>query len=615
MGGFSCKLLYYMQSVSGICSVLNLTALSIERYYAIVHPLKAQYLCTVSKAKKTVLATWILAFVLASPIIIVQAHIEVGVRIKAFWCVRDFDSPELWRAQELYFLFVLLLVPTLIMVFSYTRIIVEVCRVFRKREEMAPTKKGAGAIPPKSKSCRRPEQLRYGAKPNNQRRNETQSLYEPNDHRRRRHTSSNNSQDILRDDENTEIIELISTTVDTSRIHQQQHQQTPPQLQLTTAALSRAASQQDDPEDDGLESKPMLVLPTASFKDDEDEKNEVKGEDVEKCSTELHLLQPTTRKLTSQQQPQHKPTGDAVSAAPPPSSSISNERESKYLQPLPPDVVAECADSLRSCRSSNSSCRNLYSSLERIDEAASSSAASPSINTATAAAADGSNRGGFGDASADEAETGAAAVAADSSRTTAAAAKVPIKLDDETKQVIRMLVLVVILFVVCWGPLLIFNVLHSFEHIGNYLLGVEKHLKTTFSLMAYFNSCLNPIIYGFMSKNFRESFLFNIRRLCINCRLAACKRNCRDQTADCMDKSAECIQLVKTKAACCRHRRAAANAPPPPPPEQQLLPPAALGGTPITRPGAVVGERVMVAGGKRPEALTEGTTSKRPQHL
>jgi len=31
MGVVSCKILYYMQSVSGICSVLNLTALSIER--------------------------------------------------------------------------------------------------------------------------------------------------------------------------------------------------------------------------------------------------------------------------------------------------------------------------------------------------------------------------------------------------------------------------------------------------------------------------------------------------------------------------------------------------------------------------------------------------------
>ena len=32
MGEFSCKLLYYLQGVSGICSALNLTSLGIERY-------------------------------------------------------------------------------------------------------------------------------------------------------------------------------------------------------------------------------------------------------------------------------------------------------------------------------------------------------------------------------------------------------------------------------------------------------------------------------------------------------------------------------------------------------------------------------------------------------
>ena len=45
------------------------------RYYAIVHPLKAQYLCTVSKAKKTIILTWIMAFILAIPIIFVQVRI------------------------------------------------------------------------------------------------------------------------------------------------------------------------------------------------------------------------------------------------------------------------------------------------------------------------------------------------------------------------------------------------------------------------------------------------------------------------------------------------------------------------------------------------------------
>ena len=45
-----------------------------NRYYAIVHPLKAQYLCTLSRAKKTVLAAWAMAFILATPILFVQVY-------------------------------------------------------------------------------------------------------------------------------------------------------------------------------------------------------------------------------------------------------------------------------------------------------------------------------------------------------------------------------------------------------------------------------------------------------------------------------------------------------------------------------------------------------------
>ena len=50
-----------------------------------------------------------------------------------------------------------------------------------------------------------------------------------------------------------------------------------------------------------------------------------------------------------------------------------------------------------------------------------------------------------------------------------------------------MLISIVITFVICWGPLLIFNVLQSFEIVGNFLIGMEKHLKSIFSLLAYFN--------------------------------------------------------------------------------------------------------------------------------
>ena len=67
-----------------------------------------------------------------------QVHMLVGRPERpAFWCVRDFDSPNWWRAQECYFLLVILVIPTTIMMFSYGRIIFEICRVFKQRSKMA----------------------------------------------------------------------------------------------------------------------------------------------------------------------------------------------------------------------------------------------------------------------------------------------------------------------------------------------------------------------------------------------------------------------------------------------------------------------------------------------
>ena len=92
-------------------------------------------------------------------------------------------------------------------------------------------------------------------------------------------------------------------------------------------------------------------------------------------------------------------------------------------------------------------------------------------------------------------------------------------------QIINMLILIMLVFFICWAPILIFNLLAAFSLLGPDNMGTgdtTKHLKTVFSLMAYLNrcyfsiilfyslflfSCLNPIIYGFMSKNFRESFI------------------------------------------------------------------------------------------------------------
>lgn len=50
-----------------------------------------------------------------------------------------------------------------------------------------------------------------------------------------------------------------------------------------------------------------------------------------------------------------------------------------------------------------------------------------------------------------------------------------------------MLVAVVVLFVICWGPILVDNMLTAYGYLPRVKVGTYKHLNTAFQLMAYFN--------------------------------------------------------------------------------------------------------------------------------
>ncbi len=107
--------------------------LSFRRCYAIVYPMRAKSACTVRKAYKVIGIVWTMAFLLATPTLVVQIQLEVGLFEKALWCVRDFDRPGLWRTHELYSLFVLLLCPGSLMMLAYGAITREICRCMRER--------------------------------------------------------------------------------------------------------------------------------------------------------------------------------------------------------------------------------------------------------------------------------------------------------------------------------------------------------------------------------------------------------------------------------------------------------------------------------------------------
>ena len=68
-----------------------------------------------------------------------------------------------------------------------------------------------------------------------------------------------------------------------------------------------------------------------------------------------------------------------------------------------------------------------------------------------------------------------------------------------------MLILVVVLFFVCWGPRVTMDVLQKF-HLIQYNQTVYT-MRMIFNIMTFFHGCINPFIYSFMSKNFRSRFL------------------------------------------------------------------------------------------------------------
>lgn len=72
------------------------------------------------------------------------------------------------------------------------------------------------------------------------------------------------------------------------------------------------------------------------------------------------------------------------------------------------------------------------------------------------------------------------------------------------RKVTKMVVVIVVVFVLCWLPFFIINMINlvviipeSSATAGIYFFAV---------ILSYANSCANPVLYGFLSENFKQSF-------------------------------------------------------------------------------------------------------------
>jgi allatostatin receptor len=72
------------------------------------------------------------------------------------------------------------------------------------------------------------------------------------------------------------------------------------------------------------------------------------------------------------------------------------------------------------------------------------------------------------------------------------------------KRVTKMIIIVVGIFALCWLPIQILFMIQYFGHFEPSI--VNFGIQMTCNCLAYVNSCVNPILYAFLSENFRRSF-------------------------------------------------------------------------------------------------------------
>lgn len=97
---------------------------------------------------------------------------------------------------------------------------------------------------------------------------------------------------------------------------------------------------------------------------------------------------------------------------------------------------------------------------------------------------------------------------------------------DMKKSVIKMLVIVMLAFIVCWSPIMALNAVEKTVESLNMNNKQMFQLKLYFQCLCMASCCINPIIYTFMNRKFREKF---VRYLCCNKnRISAERQTTRD---------------------------------------------------------------------------------------
>ncbi|XP_030644360.1 galanin receptor type 1 [Chanos chanos] len=121
LGEFICKFIHYFFTVSMLVSIFTLSAMSVDRYIAIVHSRKSSSIRVAKHAVIGVMVIWILSFAMAAPVAYYQSIVESEDNSTFCWEVwPDHNKKNIYVVCTFVFGYVL---PLILISFCYSKVL------------------------------------------------------------------------------------------------------------------------------------------------------------------------------------------------------------------------------------------------------------------------------------------------------------------------------------------------------------------------------------------------------------------------------------------------------------------------------------------------------------
>ena len=161
----------FVQTMSYTASITILTVISVERYFAIIHPIKSKQVTTLCMLRGVIICVWVFAAASGAPYLVIYDLVEIPAGVETIkFCMLSptltFDT----KAYHTVSLVVWYILPLLLMTIMYTRISVVLWKSSKSDScgirMTSPTVSSATAAKLKAAQCSRlkPSKLRSGSR-------------------------------------------------------------------------------------------------------------------------------------------------------------------------------------------------------------------------------------------------------------------------------------------------------------------------------------------------------------------------------------------------------------------------------------------------------------------